>query len=457
MQVLTGFCPNSDCGKQLYFASYVESLVECTGCWQSHHSKNLIDVKTVTNPTLAIQDLLQSMLVKALPVPYKKNNDSIKVKGLSNYGCKLISPLLTRYGLDKSTQQVRLLETMGQGDTFDCSHLADYAFQIEEKKLLISGYGRDVSAEYLADTLKEISNVNNNEERIVPIHADGDGHCLLHAVSRALVGHELFWHPLMKNLKDHLILRKDDYKNLLSDFFEDSDWDSIIKEADPNYLPATGEVFGLRNIHVFGLANVLHRPILLLDSLEGMQSKGDYAAMFVPALTPVEKCQNKEKNLHQPIVIAWSSKGRNHFVPLVGIKGKPLPKIPNYMLPKLWGLPQELLTQYIDFDSGSCIIGGGKALSEQYLTKLATAMEKHFTVLNGVAPIVVQDVYQYIIQPNSAIQVTTEVVTETARSIVKEERLYRCVLCKVVFEEANPCQLSWLEPGKKYICNLNNF
>ena len=37
----------------------------------------------------------------------------------------------------------------------------------------------------------------------MPIHADGDGHCLVHALSRALTGRELFWHPLRMNLQQH--------------------------------------------------------------------------------------------------------------------------------------------------------------------------------------------------------------------------------------------------------------
>jgi len=49
-------------------------------------------------------------------------------------------------------------------------------------------------------------------EVLVPIHADADGHCLVHAVSRALVGRELFWHPLRTHLKRHIHEHKDTYK-----------------------------------------------------------------------------------------------------------------------------------------------------------------------------------------------------------------------------------------------------
>ena len=49
------------------------------------------------------------------------------------------------------------------------------------------------------------------EDRLLPIHVDGDGHCLVHAISRALTGRELFWHPLRKNLFEHLKKRLSSY------------------------------------------------------------------------------------------------------------------------------------------------------------------------------------------------------------------------------------------------------
>ena len=52
---------------------------------------------------------------------------------------------------------------------------------------------------------------HGGDERLLPIHVDGDGHCLVHALSRALTGRELFWHSLRKNLYDHLRQRLSDY------------------------------------------------------------------------------------------------------------------------------------------------------------------------------------------------------------------------------------------------------
>ena len=443
MQALEGTCPNENCKNQIYFLSVAAGTIECIKCKQQHEENTLIDVKPVSTTVIEFLQNIQKLKAEQI----KKKTETLRVKGLSNYGCKLISPLLTKYGLDKGTQEVKLLRTMGQGDAFDCSHLCNRAFMIEPENLLIPEYGRDNAVEYLEDTLKEILYVNGNEERLVPIYADGDGHCLLHAISRALVGRELFWHPLLTNLKDHFTTHQSDYKALLGDFIQDSEWNDIIKEADPNYLPGYGETHGLRNIHVFGLANVLHRPIILIDSLEGMRSKGDYSAVFVPALVPMEKCKGIDGTLNKPIVIAWSSKGHNHFVPLVGIKGKPVPKYPNCVLPKVWGLSQDLLCNYIEFNDNTCVIGGTKTLSEAYLKKLLDAMNNHYQILNGVAPCIVADCYQYIYKPSGVVGMTAQMVTEAAHALVKEERLYRCLSCSIIGQQQLPCPISWLEPG----------
>ena len=71
------------------------------------------------------------------------------------------------------------------------------------------------------------------------------------------------------------------YKELFKDYIDVDEWDDIIQECDPEFIPRDGEPLGLRNIHVFGLANVLRRPIILLDSLIGLQSPGDYSGMKI--------------------------------------------------------------------------------------------------------------------------------------------------------------------------------
>ena len=204
---------------------------------------------------------------------------NLQVHGLSNYKSKLLSPLLSEYGMDKTTGRAKLLTEMGQPPIFDCGVLCDRAFRIDPEHIDIAGYGRDRSgsARYLKDTLNVVQETNENEERLIPIHADGDGHCLVHAISRALVGRELFYYPLRLNLMCHLRDNLERYKELFKNFVEVDEWEDIISECHPNFIPKEGELAGLRNIHIFGLANVLKRPIILLDNPKGIESSGDYS------------------------------------------------------------------------------------------------------------------------------------------------------------------------------------
>ncbi|CAG2056365.1 unnamed protein product, partial [Timema podura] len=290
--------------------------------------------------------------------------------------------------------------------TFDCSVLGDRGFRIDPQHIDVPGYGRDVSgsANYLAGTLLLIKTTNGNRETLIPIHADGDGHCLVHAVSRALVGRELFWHPLRTNLKDHILQNIDKYKKLFQDFINASEWMGIIEECDPEYEPFDeGEILGLRNIHVFGLANVLKRPIILLDSVAGMKSSGDYSAVFLPVLVSPDECRGKSGEMNKPLCLAWSSSARNHYIPLVGIKGDSPPRLSRNILPKVWAVPQALLDKYIEFDSRDCLIVAG--------------------VLN----------------------MKTSLVITYAQSIVSEQRVYRCLSCEALNSE--PFITEWLRPG----------
>ena len=227
----------------------------------------------MTNPGVALTNILKSLLSHTKP---RKGTDSVRVMGLCNYQCKLLSPLLSRYGMDRHTGRAKLLSDMGQGDSFDCSVLHDRAFLIDPEHIEVIGYGRERtgSMHYLKETLTAIN--GTGEERILPIHADGDGHCLVHAVSRALIGRELFWHPLRENLKRHFVTNLTRYRQLFREFINGSEWQTIIAECDPEYTPLENEPLGMRNIHVFGLANVLRRPVILLDSVSGIQSLADY-------------------------------------------------------------------------------------------------------------------------------------------------------------------------------------
>uniref|UniRef100_A0A665UR99 Deubiquitinating protein VCPIP1 n=1 Tax=Echeneis naucrates TaxID=173247 RepID=A0A665UR99_ECHNA len=448
-RILSGTCPDPKCQARLFFPAHGSVSIECTECGQRHEQKNLLSVEEVTDPDVVLHNLLRNALLGVTGAP-KKGTELVKVMGLSNYHCKLLSPVLTRYGMDKQTGKAKLLREMNQGEMFDCSLLGDRAFLIEPDHVSTMGYGKDRSGSliYLHDTLEEVKKANGNRECLIPVHVDGDGHCLVHAVSRALVGRELFWHALRENLKQNFKQNLDRYKALFQDFIDAAEWEDIINECDPLFVPPEGVPLGLRNIHIFGLANVLHRPIILLDSLSGMRSSGDYSATFLPGLVPEEQCRGKDGKLNKPICIAWSSSGRNHYIPLVGIKNTVLPKLPARLLPKAWGVPQELIRKYIKLESdGSCVIGGDRSLQDKYLMRLVNAMEEVFMEKHNIHPSLVADVHQYVYRRTGVIGIQPEEVTEAAKKSMMENRLHRCLICGALSELHIPPE--WLVPGGK--------
>lgn len=449
-RVYSGICPDPECRTKLYFPSYASSSVECTGCGQHHAKDSLFNLEDIQDPEIALRSLLRSVLLGH--TSSKTTPDLVKVKGYSNYHCKLLSPLLTIYGMDKRTGEGKLLSEMGQGDIFDCALLGDRAFQIELEHVDTAGYGRDStgSQSYLEQTLQAIKVVNDNEERLVPVHVDGDGHCLVHAISRALVGREIFWHALRANLKRHLQTELHKYKGLFRDFIHDDEWKDIIAEADPYFEPppTSAEGLGLRNIHLFGLANVLHRPIILLDSVTGMQSCGDYTGIFLPALIPEDLCRSKDNLLNKPLAVAWSSPGRNHFIPLVGIKGRPLPRLPHWLIPKAWGIPNEVVKTYVEFDKdGHCLIGGDRCLQEKYIQRLVKAMDELFVKKNNISAQLVTEVHQFVYKPSGMVGVKPENVTVAAKSAIADGRLHRCLSCNALCEVHFDVSSDDLKPG----------
>ncbi|XP_061587627.1 deubiquitinating protein VCPIP1 [Cololabis saira] len=467
-RVLSGTCPDLRCQARLFFPA--GGPIECTECGRRHEQRSLLHVEEVTDPDVVLHNLLRSALLGAAgaggagagapggagagaagaPGGPRKGSELVKVMGLSNYHCKLLSPVLTRYGMDKQSGRAKLLRDMNQGEMFDCALLGDRAFLIEPDHVATMGYGKDRSGSlaYLHDTLEEVKRANGDRECLIPVHVDGDGHCLVHAVSRALVGRELFWHALRENLKQNFKQNLERYKALFQDFIDAAEWEDIINECDPLFVPPEGVPLGLRNIHIFGLANVLHRPIILLDSLSGMSSSGDYAATFLPGLVAEERCRGKDGRLHRPICIAWSSSSRNHYIPLVGIKNTALPRLPPHLLPKAWGVPQELIRRYVRLEpDGSLVIGGDRSLQDKYLMRLVNAMEEVFMEKHGIHPSLVADVHQYVYRRTGVIGVQPEEVTEAAKRSVTENRLHRCLICGALSELHVPPD--WLSPGGK--------
>ena len=80
---------------------------------------------------------------------------------------------------------------MNMAASFDCGRLSNKVFQISQGDIKQPGVGMDESTElsgYLQGTLLKIDEASNQSKSCIPGHADPDGHCLVHAISRCLTG-----------------------------------------------------------------------------------------------------------------------------------------------------------------------------------------------------------------------------------------------------------------------------
>lgn len=133
------------------------------------------------------------------------------------------------------------------------------------------------------------------------------------------------------------------------------------------------------------MANILHRPVILLDKLKNMEVKccSDFSAIFLPILRRVDDCKDESGRLNLPIIIAWASDNHNRFVPLVRVKGKnckktciliyhftdinfkifqgkPFPVLTKEFLPRAWLVDQCQILNYIAFEDNCCEVAGGR-------------------------------------------------------------------------------------------------
>ena len=143
--------------------------------------------------------------------------DLVPVHGLCEFDCKVLGTLATYHKVEKKEAGFKISPYVhavsGAPSTIDFSKFASRAFFIRPEHLNLLGYGRDRSGAeaYLASTLNLIKLFNDQQSRVAVLNADGDGHCLVHALSRCLTGRELFWHALRVNLSAHLAEFKDRY------------------------------------------------------------------------------------------------------------------------------------------------------------------------------------------------------------------------------------------------------
>ena len=79
----------------------------------------------------------------------------------------------------------------------------------------------------------------------------------------------------------------------------------ISQEASPTFMPRLQyDAMALSDVHVFGLANALRRPIIVYDSLINSSA----GSVYLPTLNEPSVC------IRSPIAVAWSNSAHDHFV-----------------------------------------------------------------------------------------------------------------------------------------------
>jgi hypothetical protein len=117
--------------------------------------------------------------------------------------------------------------------------------------------------------------------KIVPLQTTGDGNCLLHALSRAMWGVEMFWELLRKSLHEELTTHLEWYKKIAAEKYEEKEFDQILHQASEK-----GQ--HLQFIHVFAMANVLKRPIIIYGSDEDIERYGMGEVIIVILLSTIK-------------------------------------------------------------------------------------------------------------------------------------------------------------------------
>ena len=229
---------------------------------------------------------------------------------------------------------------------------------------------------YVKETLeKEFQCLNWLREctHLVPLYTTGDGNCLLHAASLAMWGFEDKGFILRNALYESLTTADRNANTLqdrcrmsissmlidvqahMSDNDWFSEWQQIVNQAKPD---SSGHYQSLEESHIFVLANVLRRPIIVYGvpkvrsfNTGGTMQNINYHGIYLPLLWGSQLCHKP------PLCLGY---GLGHFTALV-LAGNPqqqltVPLTDNkgHILPIRFLLLAEeqnafyLLEQYID-------------------------------------------------------------------------------------------------------------
>eukprot|EP00012_Vannella_robusta_P008470 CAMPEP_0206204174 /NCGR_PEP_ID=MMETSP0166-20121206/13340_1 /ASSEMBLY_ACC=CAM_ASM_000260 /TAXON_ID=95228 /ORGANISM="Vannella robusta, Strain DIVA3 518/3/11/1/6" /LENGTH=597 /DNA_ID=CAMNT_0053623697 /DNA_START=127 /DNA_END=1920 /DNA_ORIENTATION=+ len=290
-----------------------------------------VDVKLTVEAAQPKEQSRRTLLTESTVVPCEKPNEN------SLHMSKWF-PLLA----DKIQQQIQeeIKDTEGEisilraapQSTFilpDLSHLSDDLKQFIQKDLFQRSHE-------IALEKRRIINWNPELTTLRPLMTQGDGNCLMHAVSLGMFG----VHDRQLNLRNSLHralteknaeLFKARWKiqaskiNRGSQMTEEGlerEWNMIVDEASPepvNSQAPRKQFKFLGQLHVFVMAHILRRPIIVYaeskardisteDTIFELPSDERMDGIYLPLLLPKEALRN------DPLVLAFHS---CHFAPLV--------------------------------------------------------------------------------------------------------------------------------------------
>lgn len=179
----------------------------------------------------------------------------------------------------------------------------------------------ELAQEFLYQTLDQFK---RNGVDLVPLVTTSDGSCLPHAISMALVGSETLFDLLRHGLYNELKNNEEWYyenTDIGRTSFDREAWAKSFRKILSEAAPTRGQKVGrdkfLGDIHILGLANLLGRPILLLDEFSQMVEPGQEGhGLFPPLRLSREDIIDLYGFVPGVVVIAYASSSRDHFVAL---------------------------------------------------------------------------------------------------------------------------------------------
>ncbi|XP_072911884.1 tumor necrosis factor alpha-induced protein 3 [Hemitrygon akajei] len=196
----------------------------------------------------------------------------------------------------------------------------------------------------LQNALQGSGNLNwcREVKKLVPLKTNGDGNCLLHATSQFMWGiqdidltlRRTLWEALTATDTRNFKLRWQVESVRLQEFEAtglrydtknwDEEWKKVVKMASvsPSSDQSGLSYESLEEIHIFVLANILRRPIIViadrvLRSFDNNTSLAPlhFGGIYLPLHWPAHECYK------YPIVLGYDMQ---HFSPLVAIKDRNL-------------------------------------------------------------------------------------------------------------------------------------